>query len=117
MKSKISLAVMMLLLSPLALACDYPERPKSPNGASASKEQMLDGQRAIKDYMSAMEAYLACIDQEEQDAVAALEDPSDDELKSREAAITKKYNAAVQEMELTAAKFNDEVRAYKEQVQ
>ena len=42
-------------------------------------------------------------------------DPSDDELASREAAITKKYNAAVEDMELKGARFNEQVRAYKDQ--
>jgi hypothetical protein len=111
----IAFATTFLLASPLALACDYPSRADMPNGNTASKEEMLDGQRSIKTYMAAMDEYLACIDQREKDAVAALVDPSDDELASREAAITKKYNAAVEEMELTAARFNEQVRSYNAQ--
>lgn len=111
----IAFATTFLLASPLALACDYPNRADIPNGTSASKEEMLAGQSSIKAYMAAMDEYLACIDQLEKDAVAALDDPSDDELASREAAMTKKYNAAVEEMELTAALFNEQVRAYNEQ--
>ncbi len=65
--------------------------------------------------MAAMEEYLACIDTEEENSVATLVDASDDELARREAAMTKKYNAAVTEMELIAARFNEEVRAYKAQ--
>lgn len=115
MKIHIAIATALLVASPLTLACDYPSRADLPNGASASKDEMLAGQRSIKAYMAAMDVYLACIDQEEKDAVAALIDPGDDEVASREAAMTKKYNAAVEEMELTAARFNEEVRAYKEQ--
>ena len=41
-------------------------------------------------------------------------DLSDEEKVTREAALTKKYNAAVQEMELIAARFNEQVRDYKD---
>lgn len=111
----VAVASTLLFASPLALACDYPGRPDIPIGSMASKDEMLAGQRSVKAYMAAMEEYLACIDQEEKDAVAALEDPSDDELANRESAITKKYNAAVQDMELTAARFNEQVQAYNAQ--
>ena len=115
MKTILTIAVAMLFLSPLAFACNYPARAELPNGATASKDDMLTGQRSVKAYMSAMEEYLACIDQEEKDSVAALIDAGEDELATRETAITKKYNAAVEAMELIAAKFNDEVRDYKDQ--
>lgn len=115
MKLKFAIAATILFFSPFAFACDYPQRAELPNGSTATKESMLAGQKSVKRYMAEMEEYLACIDQAEKDAVIALMDPTDDELASREAAITKKYNAAVEEMELTAARFNEQVRAYKEQ--
>ena len=115
MKSAITIATAILLFSPVAFACDYPRRAELPNGGTASKEAMLAGQKSVKAYMATMEEYLTCIDTSEKDAVAALANPSDEELASREAAMTKKYNAAVEEMELTAAKFNEEVRDYKSQ--
>jgi hypothetical protein len=115
MKLKFAIAATILFFSHFAFACDYPQRAELPNGSTATKESMLAGQRSVKRYMAEMEEYLACIDQDEKDAVIALMDPTDDELASREAAITKKYNAAVEDMELTAARFNEEVRAYKDQ--
>lgn len=115
MKLKFAIAVTILFFSPFAFACDYPQRAELPNGSTATKESMLAGQKSVKRYMAEMDEYLACIDQDEKDAVSALMDPTDDELASRESAITKKYNAAVEEMELTAARYNEEVRAYKEQ--
>ncbi len=101
----------------MAFACDYPSKADIPNGATASKDEMLAGQRSVKEYMARMEAYLACIDQEEKDSVAAIDEQSDEEETNREAAFNKKYNAAVEEMELVAARFNEEVRAYKAQGQ
>lgn len=110
----LSLAIVSLMFSsPLALACDYPQRVKIPNGATATKDEMIDGQRAVKDYMASMDEYLACIDKEEKDTLATMSEISDEEREVRAAALVKKHNAAVEEMELIAARFNEEVRAYK----
>ena len=110
----LSLAIVSLMFSsPLALACDYPQRVKIPNGATATKDEMIDGQRAVKDYMASMDEYLACIDKEEKDTLATMSEISDEEREVRAAALVKTHNAAVEEMELIAARFNEEVRAYK----
>lgn len=113
--STLSATAVLTMLGQSALACDYPKRADIPNGSTATKEEMLAGQTSVKDYMAAMETYLACIEKEEQDTVAAMTEITEEELANRDAALTKKYNAAVQEMELLAAKFNEEVRAYKAQ--
>ena len=115
--TKISIAAAILLFAPAAMACDYPQRAQITNGATASKEDMLASQKSVKAYMAAMEAYLACLEQEETDAAAGLGDLSEEEKANRDAALTKKYNAAVEQMELIAAQFNEEVRAYKAQGQ
>lgn len=115
--TRITTALSVIALSPMALACDYPSRVDLPDGATASKEQMLEGQQAVKAYMSAMEEYLACIEREEQETVAGMPDITEEEKANRDAALTKKYNAAVEEMEILAARFNEAVRAYKEQDQ
>lgn len=115
MQNKIAIASLsLLMLSPSVFACDYPERVTVPDGATASKEEMLEGQQSIKTYMAAMEDYLACIEKEEQDTIAAMPEITEEELANRSAALTKKYNAAVEEMELLAARFNEQVRAYKD---
>jgi hypothetical protein len=112
---RITTALSLIALCPLALACEYPSRVDIPDGATASKDDMLASQQAVKDYMSAMEEYLACIEQEEKDTVATMPDITEEELNKRGAALTKKHNAAVEEMELVAARFNEAVRAYKAQ--
>lgn len=115
--TKLSIAAAILFFAPTAMACDYPSRAQITNGATASKEEMLESQKSVKEYMAAMEAYLACLEQEEADAVAGLGELSDEEKANREAALTKKYNAAVEQMEIIAAQFNEEVRAYRAQGQ
>lgn len=112
---RITTALSLIALSPAALACDYPTRVDIPDGATATKDDMLTSQRAIKDYMSAMEEYLACIAREEKETIADMPEITEEELAKRDAALTKKHNAAVEEMEILAARFNEAVRAYKEQ--
>lgn len=104
----------LILTGPLAHACDYPKRIDIPNGAAATKDEMIAGQRAVKEYMATMETYLACIEKEEKDTLAELTDITEEDKASRLDALTKKYNAAVDEMEMVAARFNEQVRAYKE---
>ena len=114
MKSIISVATAILFFAPVAFACDYPKRAKIPDGATASTEQMLAGQKSVKAYMAAMDEYLVCIDMEDKEVMESSDSASDKELARRKVTTDKKYNAAVDEMELIAAQFNEEVRAYKE---
>ena len=113
--SLVSLAFLGLAFSAQALACEYPERVDVPNGASATKEEMLEAQKSVKTYVTAMETYLDCILEEEKAARAAIEDLTPEVEQQREDMLTKKYNAAVDEMETVAAEFNAQVQAYKGQ--
>ncbi len=84
---------------------DYCNRPWPivvPNGATASKVELVQTQKDVKKYMEGGEAYLACLKREE-DLVP--EDPyaNLDELKDIRA---RKHNAMIDEMELVAARFN-----------
>jgi len=98
-----------------ALACDYPTRVLIPNGSTATKEEMIEGQRGVKKYVADMEIYLECIVDEEKTARRELGNLEADQEQEREDMLNKKYNAAVDEMERLAAQFNSEVQAYKAQ--
>ena len=54
---------------------------------------------------------------DEEIAIAQLEDPGKEVLQQREQMLSKRHNAAVEEMEIVAAEFNNEVRAYKAQAE
>jgi hypothetical protein len=110
---KIICSATILFIAQSAFACDYPSRVLIPNGSTATKEDMLNGQRNVKSYVSEMESYLDCIVEEEKVAVAAMDDLEPEDEQQREDMINKKYNAAVDEMERLAAQFNAEVQAYK----
>lgn len=102
-----------LLAAQSGLACDYPEKVPIPNGKSASKEEMVEGQKGVKTYVAEMEEYLECILEEEKAARAEMDELTAEDEQQREDMLTKKYNAAVDEMEQVAAAFNAEVQAYK----
>lgn len=110
---KLVCSVSILLVAQSALACDYPSRVLIPNGSTATKDDMLNGQRNVKTYVAAMEVYLECIVDQEKMAIGSLDDLEPEEEQQREDMMNKKYNAAVDEMERLAAQFNVEVQAYK----
>lgn len=105
------LAVSLLALDASA-ACDYPKKAPLPDGRNATEQQMLDGQKAVKAYMAAMDEYLACLDKESDAAKANLED--EDAIAQRDKITVQRHNAAVDEMKLHVAEFNDQIRAFKD---
>ena len=90
MKSLVSMTVLWATLAVPAFACERPSAPTSiPDGASASKEEMLAAKKAVDAFKSGMEEYLAC----EQS--------------------TAKKDAAGAELVKVADRFNAQVKAFK----
>lgn len=110
--TKISLGFLLLITAPLAIACDYPERPSIPDGATASKEELLAAKDAVGVFLTGVDDYLTCIENDEKAAVALIENSDQDDLKRRDEMIGKKFDAANDEKALVGEKFNQEVRAY-----
>ena len=113
--SKLTASVVLILGAQSVFACDYPTRVMVPNGSTATKQEMLDGQNGVKSYVAEMEVYLECIVAEEKNARDVLGDLEPEQEQEREDMVNKKYNAAVDEMERLAAQFNAEVQAYNAQ--
>ncbi|MEQ9561954.1 MAG: hypothetical protein RLN69_05490 [Woeseiaceae bacterium] len=103
----------LALLAQSGFACEYPANVSMVNGTTATKEEMIATQAAVKKYVADMEAYLTCIVDEEKSARALISDIETEEEQQREEMLNKKYNAAVEQMERVAAEFNSEVQAYK----
>lgn len=107
-------ALVLLMATSFALACDYPPPPDAmPNGETASKEQMLAGVKMINEYQAKMGEYLSCIEADEVVAVQALDPDDKDAKEQRSKMFNKKYNAAVEEQTLAVEDFNSQIRAYK----
>jgi hypothetical protein len=91
-----------LMLSSVHAECAIPEVVTVPDGETAAEDEMIAGQKRVKQYMANMQAYLDCIDAES----AAIGEEQTDEQRAM-------YNAGVDAMESLAAQFNAEVKAYK----
>jgi hypothetical protein len=95
--------------------CLYPKAPTSmPDGATATEQQMIDGMKAVKEYNNQVSAYLSCLDMEMQARIdaAGAEAPAD-QIAQIKAIQAKRHNAAVEELEAHAARFNEQVKTYK----
>jgi hypothetical protein len=89
-----------------ALACDNPKMVAIPEGDGVTMDQLLAAQATVKTYMSAMNEYLACLDNE-------MDAQGDDAPAQFKSLMVTRHNAAVTEMESIAAAFNKQVQAYK----
>lgn len=104
----LALLVLAAALSPAAqAACEYPAQVTIPDGKSATQDEISAASANVKKYLAAMEAYTACLDAE----IAAL--PVEQQTPEAKAMHVKRYNAAVDAMELTANSFNEQLRAFK----
>lgn len=104
---KLITGLVFLLATQLVLAdCDRPTAPQLPDGGSSDLEAMVEGQKAVKAYVTETEAYLDCLNEE---GAAAAEEETPEQQHAR----IELHNEAVDDMEALAAAFNEEIRAYK----
>lgn len=108
----IAAASLLFSLPASGLACEYPERPALPDGNVASKEDMIAAQSTVKSFIAAIDEYLDCIEQEEKDAVAAMDNPDEEAIQRRDELLSKRFDAANEEKFLFGEQWNQQVRAY-----
>ena len=117
MMNSIKLALIGLALgsaASIADECNTPPLPTLPDGATASMEEMLLGQAAVKDYQAANSEYRTCLEPLVSAAeVAAAGDSPGPELQETLKKLNDDYNASVSTEEELATKFNEALRAYK----
>lgn len=88
-------------------ACENPSMIQSmPDGSTASMDDMIAAQTAVKNYMAEMEAYLACLNED-------IEASGDDAAAEFRSLMVTRYNTAVTELETIAAAFNEQLQAYR----
>lgn len=112
-----------LLLAGLAVAsapvfaedCEAPDLPELPNGETASYDDMIAGQGAVKAFQAENLEYMNCMEPLITDALTAAQaDSATDADKAKVKALEDAYNAAVSREEELAGQFNNAIRAYKE---
>lgn len=95
--------------------CTAPAAPALPDGATATLEEMLAGQQAVKEYQAANTEYRSCLEPKVTAAqTAAAGDSPGPEVVEALQKLNEDYNASVSEEEKVAEEFNTELRQYKE---
>jgi hypothetical protein len=113
MKLLFSLAAILLVAAPVHAACTYPTAPaKIPDGATATLAEMVAAQKAVKQFDEQINAYTACIKLEE-DAQLKGDKLTAEQKKAIEAQQAQKNNAAVDEDQALADRFNEQIRIFK----
>jgi len=95
-------------------ACIYPRPPENvPDGATATYDEMVEAQKAVKQFDADITAYNTCLELELQ---ALLANPELDEGRKQELQImqTKKNNAAVDDVQAVVERFNEQLRVFRE---
>ena len=111
---RLTLALIALAASGAAQAtCIYPRAPeKVPDGATASYDEMVAAQKVVQQFNEDINAYNSCLDLE----MATLEKSGtydENRLQELRAIQAKKNNAAVDEVQSLADRFNEQLRAFK----
>ena len=98
-------------------ACSYPSPPAAPpDGATATRDQMIAAKHDFDRYNGEMNAYLDCLNLE---INAAPTDPSkmtaDEKKKAdqQQKILVQKHNAAVDELQAVVGHFNEQLRIFK----
>lgn len=116
-KLTLSLLGLTLVSSQAFAECTSPEAPSLPDGATASMEDMLAGQKAVKTFQAANVAYMKCLEEGFTAAEEVAKNGTTDEEKAAaQAEYTQgidAYNDAVSKEEEVAGQFNVEIREYK----
>ena len=114
--TQITSAALLFLASSMALACDYPARPHLPDGASATKDDLLAAKNAVQSFIGAVDEYLVCIEEEDEAVAAETGEQSTEEKARRNELMNQKFDAANEEKALVGEQFNQEIRAYNEKL-
>lgn len=95
--------------------CTYPRAPTGlPDGATATQDEMVAGMKTIKEYNNAVTAYLNCLETEMNTRIeAAGPSAPPEQVEQIKSIHTKRHNAAVEELESNASRFNEQVKVYK----
>jgi uncharacterized coiled-coil DUF342 family protein len=122
MKALTAIAATAVLSAGTAYAdCSYPTPPEHiPDGNTATMQEMVEAQKAVKEYDKAINAYVACIQLERDDAVGKLAKPGETPTAEQKKAMqdmerveVQKHTAAIDQLQSVADRFNEQVRVYK----
>jgi hypothetical protein len=117
MKALLAIASMAALAAGTAYAdCPYPTAPANlPDGRTATLEEMVAGQKSVKDYDAAIKTYVDCIDKELDDSITKGGDQLKPQQKTDMQKVeAQKHNAAIDQLQSVADRFNEQVKVFKQ---
>jgi hypothetical protein len=96
--------------------CRMPKAPETiPDGSLAKLEEMLAAQKAVKQFDTDVGAYQTCLENEHNDAMAREgENLTEEQKKELIRILAQKQNAAADEAQALANRFNEQVKVYRE---
>jgi exonuclease VII small subunit len=106
------LSFLFISANTLAVDCVKPSTPVIPNGTTASLEEMIAAQTAIKTYQTGMENYRTC-HEANMDALKTAASEGENAAVASYEGSRKAFNDSVSQEEKVAAEFNDAIKAYK----
>jgi hypothetical protein len=113
MKALLSLTVLALSAIPAHADCTYPSAPsRIPDGATATLQEMVDAQKAVKQFDQQIAEYTSCIKLEEA-AQLKGDKLTDEQKKAIQAQQAAKNNAAVDADQALADRLNEQIRVWK----
>ena len=115
MKALLLITLVAAAAAPVYADCTYPQPPsKIPDGATATLEEMVAGQKAVGEYQKAINEYTTCIDKELDETISKGGDKlKPDDKKKMQQVEAQKHNAAVDQLLAIADRFNEQVKVYK----
>ena len=99
-------------------SCTYPKSPDAPpDGATATKDQMITAKHDFDRYNGEMNSYLDCIKLEMDSAVpkdtSKLTPDEKKKAEEHEKMLVQKNNAAVDELQANVGRFNEQLKIFK----
>ncbi|MBM5811340.1 MAG: hypothetical protein FJ191_05160 [Gammaproteobacteria bacterium] len=113
MKSTLIAALAGLAAATAQAGCIYPRSPESlPDGNIATFEEMVEAQKAVRQFNDDIAAYNACLELEMKsfEKGGLYDEQRLNELRAMQA---KKNNSAVDEVESVVGRFNEQLRVFK----
>jgi len=107
-----ALGAILILASMTAFSCDYPARPFIPDGATASKDELLTAKNGVQEYLASVDEYLQCVELEYDAAIATLDNPTPEKQEELGKSLDRQFDAANEEKAMVGEQFNQQVRAY-----
>ena len=122
MKALLAITALAALAGPVYADCSYPPPPtKIPDGNTATMQEMLEAKKAVTQYNKDINAYVSCIKLEHETAMTNMKSKVGDkptpeqkaDMDRMEQMQIQKNNAAVDQLQSIAERFNEQVRIYK----